>query len=181
MSKKILVVTGSSRSGGNSDLLAEAFIKGVQNAGNTVTRYDAGHKFIRPCIACDSCYRNGSPCPFDEHFNELAPMLAEADTIVFATPLYWYTFPASIKAVIDKLYAFMVGEKEISIKSAALIVCGEIADKVVFEGIIKSYELILEDRGWKDEGQLIVPGVRDKGDVLETAYIKAAEIMGRTI
>lgn len=34
MSKKILVLTGSPRQGGNSDLMADAFIKGAQAATN---------------------------------------------------------------------------------------------------------------------------------------------------
>ncbi len=48
MSKKILVLTGSSRKGGNSDLLADAFTKGAKEAGHPVTRFECGHKIFSP-------------------------------------------------------------------------------------------------------------------------------------
>ena len=109
--KNILILTGSPRVGGNSDLMADAFQKGAESAGHKVIRYEAGRNAILPCRACESCFSNGKACVWDDRFsNELAPLIEEADVIVLATPLYWFTFPAQLKAAIDKMYSFIIGE-----------------------------------------------------------------------
>lgn len=180
MKKKILVLTGSSRENGNSDLMANAFIKGAIDAGHEVTTFETGKKKINPCRACDACFQNGKACIFNDDFNDLAPLLLSSDVLVFATPIYWYTFPASIKAAIDKMYSFIVGEKKSSIQEAILLTCGEFTDMRIFEGLIKTYELLLEDLSWKDKGQLIVPGVNEVGAILKTDGLKKAEIMGKS-
>lgn len=118
MKKNILVLTGSFRRNGNSDLMAEAFIKGAQEAGHDVTKVETAHKSFSVCKACKQCYSNGKACPFDEAFSELAPHILDADVIVISTPLYWFTFPAQLKAALDKFYSFMVAEKSIKMKES---------------------------------------------------------------
>ncbi|TWH46753.1 flavodoxin family protein [Sporomusa sp. KB1] len=181
MKKSILVVTGSPRVGGNSDLLADAFIKGAAKAGHEVVKCEAGRKNIMGCKACDTCYSKGKPCSFDDDFNSIAPLMEKADVIVFITPLYWFTFPTQLKALIDKTYSFIIGKKEQNIKESMLLVCGEEKDEAVFDGIITTYERIANYQKWTDRGQLIVPGVLNKGDVLSTNYLVLAEKMGHNI
>ena len=55
-------------------------------------------KNIKGCKACKACYSKGAACVFDDDFNEIAPLMENADVIVMATPVYWYTFPAQLKA-----------------------------------------------------------------------------------
>ena len=50
---KILVITGSPRKNGNSNTLAEHFIKGAQEAGHEVVRFNAAFKQVHPCIGCN--------------------------------------------------------------------------------------------------------------------------------
>lgn len=181
MKKNILVLTGSPRARGNSDLLADAFIKGASEAGHEVMKYEAGKKNIMGCKACDTCYSKGKPCSFDDDFNRVVPLIEKAEMIVFVTPLYWFTFPAQLKAVIDKLYALIMGEKELKIKESMLLVCGEDDKEAAFGGIIGTYEQIADYQKWTDRGQLIVPGVLNKGDIVSTKYLPIAEEMGRNI
>ena len=56
MSKRILILTGSPRRDGNSDLMAEAFARGASEVGNRVMRFEAAHKHIQGCRACDQCF-----------------------------------------------------------------------------------------------------------------------------
>ena len=65
---KILVLTGSPRKNGNSNTLAEHFIKGAKEAGHTVVRFDAATKNVHPCIACNRCGMDGD-CVFQDDFN----------------------------------------------------------------------------------------------------------------
>lgn len=181
MKKNILVLTGSPRIGGNSDLLADAFIKGANKAGHEVVKCEVGKKNIMGCKACDTCYSKGKPCSFDDDFNSIAPHIEKADAIIFITPLYAFSFPTQLKAVIDKHYSFIIGEKKLNIKESMLLVCGGDDDESVFDGIISTYKQIAYYQKWTDRGRLIVPGVLNKGDILSTKYLALAEELGNNI
>lgn len=91
MSKKIVVITGSPRKNGNSFAMTEAFIKAAEDKGHTVTRFDAAMKQVGGCHACETCFKTGKACSFDDDFNTIAPAILEADAVVFSTPVYWYS------------------------------------------------------------------------------------------
>lgn len=101
---KILVLTGSPRKNGNSNTLADNFIKGATEAGHEIVRFDAAQKDVHPCIACNSCGMNG-PCVFKDDFEFVRKHIADADMVVFATPMYYFGFSAQLKTVIDRFYA----------------------------------------------------------------------------
>ncbi|MDE6518087.1 MAG: flavodoxin family protein, partial [Acetatifactor sp.] len=83
MSKKIVVITGSPRKNGNSFAMTDAFIKAAEDKGHTVIRFDAAMKKVGGCHACETCFKIGKACSFDDDFNEIAPDILEADGIVF--------------------------------------------------------------------------------------------------
>ena len=181
MAKNILVLTGSPRKGGNSDQLADAFIAGALKAGHRAVKCTTADKNIKGCIDCKSCFSTGAACSVDDDFNGLAPLVEEADAIVFATPLYWFTFPAQIKAAIDKFYSFFIANRPLKIKECGLLVCGGEHEESWFDGIVSSYRLIAGFLNWQDLGVIIVPGLHEKGDVLRTDGLARAEAFGRNI
>jgi multimeric flavodoxin WrbA len=175
--KNITVITGSPRAGGNSEALAKAFVEGAREAGHGVFLFESGKKKLAPCLACDNCFSQGQACVADDDFNELAPVLEKADAIVLATPLYWFTFTSQIKIVIDKLYAFLIAQRELKIKEAVLLVCAETGNVEDFQGIITTFKSILDYKKWRNAGILTVPSVYNIGDVNKTdALIKAKEL-----
>ena len=113
MSKKIVVITGSPRKNGNSFAMTDAFIKTAEAKGHTITRFDAALKKVGGCRACETCFSTGKACTFDDDFNTIAPAILEADVIVFTMPVYWYSIPAQIKGVIDRIFSMVVGGKDI--------------------------------------------------------------------
>jgi len=179
MAKNILILTGSPRKGGNSDLLADAFIAGAQQSGHTTVKYATAEKNIKGCKACKTCFSKGIPCSFPDDFNELAPLLEKADIVVFATPLYWFSFPVQLKSAIDKLYSFLIGKRTLMIKECVLLVCG--VAEAEYDGIVKSYKLIADYQNWMDRGIILVSGVNEKGDILKTDGLKRAENLGKSI
>jgi len=181
MSKNIIVLTGSPRKGGNSDKLADAFISGAQQAGHTTVKYTTADKKIKGCIDCQTCFKQGTACSIPDDFSELAPLLEQADMIVFATPLYWFSFPAQLKAAIDKFYSFLIGKRTLKIKECALLVTGGVEDETKFDGIVTSYKIIAEYQNWKDSGVIIVPGLHDKDDILKTDGLQRGEALGKNI
>lgn len=171
--KKIVVITGSPRKNGNSFAMAEAFIKEAEKKGHSITRYDAADMTIKGCTGCETCFKTGKACSFDDDFNKIAPTLEEANAIVFATPLYWFTFPAKIKAVIDKFYSFLVSKRGVGNKESALMVCCE-DDLPMLEGIRFSYKQTTDLLQWKSIGEVLVPLVAKPGDIHKTNGIEQA-------
>lgn len=179
MKKRILVITGSPRAGGNSDQMADAFIRGAESAGHAVTKVSAASLNIRGCIACNACYSTGSACAHPDDFNQIAALMEQSDALVLATPIYWFTFPAHLKAVIDKFYAFAVEEKKLPVKEAMLLVCGEMDDSSIFDGIINSYAQSCAYMNWQDRGCYYVTGVCEKGDIFKTSALAELEDVGK--
>ena len=174
MKKKIVVITGSPRKNGNSFAMTDAFIKAAQAKGHTVTRFDAALKKVGGCHACTTCFKSGKACSFDDDFNQIAPSILEADAIVFTTPVYWYSFPAQSKGVIDRLYSFCIAGKDISGKECALITCCEEDDVTVMDGVIIPYEKSIALLNWKSVGEVLIPGVLNVGDIDKTDGVKQA-------
>ena len=168
MGKKIVVITGSPRKKGNSFAMTEAFIQAAEAKGHTVTRFDAAMKNVGGCHACETCFKSGKACSFDDDFNEIAPAILEADAVVFSTPVYWYSIPAQIKGVIDKLYSFCVAGKEIGGKECAVIACCEEEDMTVLDGVRVPIERSAALLKWHMAGEVLVPGVLNIGDIEKT-------------
>ena len=168
MSKNIVVITGSPRKNGNSFAMTDAFIQAAQAKGHTVTRFDAAMMKIGGCRACETCYKTGKACSFDDDFNTIAPAILEADAVVFTMPVYWYSSPAQIKGVIDRLFAFVVGGKDIAGKECAMIVCCEEEAMDVMDGVRIPLERSAALMKWKMVGEVLVPGVLNTGDIEKT-------------
>ena len=82
----------------------------------------------------------------------------------YSVPLFIGTrFLPRLKAAIDKFYSFIIGKKDVPIKECMLLSCGELEDPHVFDGIVRSFELIAQDRGWKNRGHYLVNSVNEKG------------------
>lgn len=117
------------------------------------------------CHACDTCLKTGKACSFDDDFNAIAPHIESADGVVFVTPVYWYSFPAQIKCIIDKLYFFCVAGRDIAGKKCALIACCEEEDMSVLDGVRIPYERTVALLKWKPVGEVLVPSILNPGDV----------------
>lgn len=183
MSKNILVITGSPRKHGNSDLLSEAFIKGADESGHSVSKFEAASLRIDGCKACDRCWSLGKPCVFDDGFSQLAPLLEKAEVLVLCTPVYWFGMSSQIKLAIDKFYAYVrpKSPRKLQIKESVLIACAGDDDNEVFDGLVGTYNGIVNYLGFEDKGMLLVPSVYNPGDVSKTKALEAAEDLGRQI
>lgn len=168
MSKKIVVITGSPRKNGNSFAMTDTFIRVAQEKGHTVTRFDAALKKVGGCRACETCFSTGKACTFDDDFNTIAPAILEADAVVFTMPVYWYSIPAQIKGVIDRLFSFVVGGKDIAGKECALIACCEEDDMSVMDGVRIPMERSAALLKWKMVGEVLIPSVLNAGDIEKT-------------
>lgn len=181
--KNILVLTGSPRKGGNSDLIAEAFMNGARDSGHTVNKFETAFKQIQGCRACKACWSTETACIFKDGFTELEPILEEADLIVFATPLYWFGMSSQLKAAVDRFYAYMRDNcrRPLKITESVLLTCGGDKESEIFDGIIGTYKRMVHYMKWTDKGIIAVPDVYDIGDIKKTDALERAEELGKTI
>lgn len=181
MSKKIVVITGSPRKNGNSFAMTDAFIKAAEAKGHTVTRFDAAMMEIGGCHACETCYKTGKACSFDDDFNLIAPAILEADAVVFTTPVYWYSIPAQIKGVIDRIFSLVVGGKDVAGKECALITCCEEDDMSVMDGVRIPIERSAALLKWNVIGEVLIPSVLNVGDIEKTDGCRQAAALADKI
>lgn len=175
---KILVLTGSPRKNGNSNTLADSFIKGATEAGHEVARFDAAFKNVHPCIACNSCGMDG-PCVFKDDFEFVRDNIVTADAVVFATPMYYFGISAQLKAVIDRFYA--INGKIHRPKKAMLLMTYANTAASQAKPIESHYKVLLDYLGWQDAGQVIASGVWQAGAVNGTPYVEQAYKLGKSL
>lgn len=190
MAKKILVVVGSAHKRGNTDHLADAFIRGAKQAGNEVHKVFLGDKIINGCLGCSAC-RYGKPCIQKDGMQEIYPLLRQCDVVVLASPLYYWTISARLKAFIERFYAIseedlhppMGRYEKYPDKEAVLLMTA--ADNLfwTFEQAVSYYKFaIIRYLGWKDRGMVLAGGcggVSSGRGVLER-YLVEAEELGKT-
>lgn len=104
MSTKVLALNGSPRGNkGNTDLLLQSFLKGMEEKGAVTETIYVKDLKINPCSGCFSCW-NKTPgiCIFKDDMVELLPKLVAADFIIWATPLYHVGMTTILKAVLER-------------------------------------------------------------------------------
>ncbi|MDO4576129.1 MAG: flavodoxin family protein [Planctomycetia bacterium] len=175
---KILVLTGSPRPNGNSNTLAEHFIRGAKEAGHTVVRFDAALRTVHPCDGCNTCGMNG-PCVFQDDFAFVRQHIVDADLVAFATPMYYFGISAQLKAVIDRFYSIN-GQIHVPKKAVLMMTYADHSQRKE-SAIVTHYEVLLEYLGWTDVGQILVPGVWPVGAVNHTKFPAMAYQLGKSL
>ena len=104
ISKKVLIISGSPRVKGNSDVLCEQFAKGAKEAGHEVEKINLREKQIHFCQACYACKKTGL-CVQQDSMTDILVRMIQADVIVLATPVYFYSLAGQMKTLIDRSYA----------------------------------------------------------------------------
>ncbi len=100
----ILAIYGSPRRNQNSDTLLEKFLESFHDENYSINRLYASKQNIKPCIACDGCYKDGK-CVLKDDMQDIYKFIDDADIIIIATPIYFYTVTAQLKALIDRCQA----------------------------------------------------------------------------
>lgn len=110
--KKVLILEGSPRRNGNSAILSDESARGAEEAGCSVEKVKIAGKKIARCLGCNGRFRNGGICVQKDDMAEIREKMLAADVIVLASPIYFYSMTAQMKAVIDRSYAFFSSWRE---------------------------------------------------------------------
>ncbi len=175
---RIVVLAGSPRKNGNTDRLVEAFAKGAKK-NNTVEVISVSDHIVKPCTGCNSCFeREGNICFQNDDMAEIYEKLNEAETLIIASPVYFYGISAQLKAVIDRLHTPM--RNRFHIKRLGLILVGAAELPELFDAIITQYRLILSFFKLEDAGMVLVRGAKEKGDI-KSEDLDKAFVLGESI
>lgn len=173
---KIVTITSSPHRKGTTDVLASAFCRGAEEAGDEVFRFDAARERVQPCLACDACRRTGA-CVQKDGMESLMPRLLEADGIAFVTPLYYYGMSAQLKAVIDRFYA---RNSDLACKKRTVLLAASYdAEDWTMAALERHYETILRYLGWEDAGRVLAVGCGDRAAIEQTDFPEQAYRLGK--
>ena len=176
---KILILSGSPRKDGNTDLLVEAFVKGLSSKHDVEVVSVRDYK-VSPCMGCNACFRNEShACVQKDDMSLIYGKLANTDMLVIASPVYFYGLSAQLKAVIDRCHNPI--RDTFHIRKAALLLVGAASLPELFDSILTQYQLCLNFFHIEDAGHVLVRGAKEKGGVQGTEVLAEAEALGRMV
>lgn len=177
MSKKVLVLSASPRRGGNSDLLCGQFIKGAQESGLQAEKIFLKDKKINYCTGCGACFNGEKSCPLKDDMGEILEKMVEADVIVMATPVYFYTMNGQMKTLIDRTCSRYT---EISGKEFYFIVTAAETSKQKVERTLEEFRGFTSClEGSQEKGIIYGTGAWNKGDIIGTPAMEQAFEMGK--
>lgn len=179
MGKKALILSGSPRKGGNSDILCDEFLRGALEAGNEVEKIRVTEKKVAPCSACYCCRDHGGECVRRDDMTDILQKMIDADVIVLASPVYFYSINAQLKAVIDRTVA-----RWLEVKNKEFYYIVTMADEAKASAdttiaCFRGYADCVE--GAVEKGIIIGSGVYEPGNVKNTPAMEQAYQMGKSV
>lgn len=179
MAKKVLILSGSPRKGGNSDLLCREFARGAQESGCDVEILRVAAKKIAPCSACYYCRTHSGECVHKNDMADVLQKMIDADVLVLASPVYFYSINAQLKAVIDRTVARWL---EVKNKDFYYIITMADEDESSADttlACLRGYADCVQ--GAQEKGVIIGNGVYEPGKVTDTPAMQQAYQMGKNV
>ena len=172
MTKNILVLSGSFRKHGNSDLLCDEFIRGATDAGHQTEKIHLNDKQINYCRGCGVCNATHK-CIQKDDMAEILDKMVKADVIVMATPVYFYTMNGQMKTLIDRT---VPRYGEIRNKDFYFIVAAADSSQANMEKTLEGFRGFTEDclEGAKEKGVIYGTGAWNIGDIKGKPAMKQA-------
>ena len=179
MSKHVLVISAGPRKGGNSDTLGDEFIRGVQESGNQAEKIFLASRKIGYCIGCGVC-NTTHKCVQKDEMAEILDKMVDADVIVLATPVYFYTMDAQMKTLIDRTVPRYT---EIQNKDFYFIVAAADTEQKMMDRTIEGFRGFTQDclTGAREKGIIYGTGAWQAGEIKGTPAMKQAYEMGRNV
>ena len=172
----ILILSGSPRKDGNTDLLVEAFAKGASQKHHVEIVSVHDYK-VNSCMGCNACFKNETnACVQNDDMPLIYEKMSRADMLVIASPVYFYGLSAQLKAVIDRFHNPI--RDTFRIKKMALLLVGAATLPELFDSILAQYRLCLNFFKLEDAGHVLVRGVKDKGDIRNADALHEAFHLG---
>ncbi len=173
--------------GGNSDMLLDQALKGAESVGAEVSSLHCGDLSISGCLECGGCDESGV-CVVEDDMQPVYDRLVEADVIILASPIFFYSVPAQTKALIDRCQALWSKrllkkkpEERRTLQGGRgyLLAVGATKGSNLFEGAQLVAKYFFDALDMSYEGGMFVRSVEGKGDMANHPdYLKQAFDLG---
>ena len=169
----VLVFLGSPRKKGNSEILTEAVLEGVREAGGSPEIIRLCDLKISPCISCGGCNKTGK-CVVEDDMTPLYDKIITIDKIIVASPIYFYGITAQTKAFIDRTQALWNRKRLMEKKGEWLentdrkgffISVAATRGVRIFEGAVLTMKYGYDAMGTNYAGDFLVTGPDKRGDM----------------
>lgn len=177
--KKVLILSGSPRKGGNSDILCDEFAHGATDGGNRVEKIRVAEKKIGYCLGCYHCTSHGGECAIRDDMAEVLQKMIDADVLVLASPVYFYSVDAQLKALIDRTVARWTEVRNKEFYYIATCADEEKTSAETTLACFRGYADCVE--GAVEKGVIYGTGAYQKGEIRNSPVLKQAYDMGRSV
>lgn len=177
---KVAAIHGSPRKNQNSDTMLSAVLEGI-GAEYQVSHIYTAFENIKPCTGCNICFKGGG-CTIKDYMQEAYKILDEADIVITATPVFFHTVTAQLKAFIDRTQAVWAGKYVIDSsvisrkRRLGFAVCtgGPSEEKSYFDCTLKVLDIFHKCINAKLVGSMTVANVdkhpiKDREEIFEQA------------
>jgi len=179
MKKRVLILSASPRKGGNSDTLCNQLMEGAQQAGHQVEKIFLKEKKINYCTGCGACYNRGNGCSQKDEMENMLNKMIDADVIVMATPVYFYTMNGQMKTFIDRTCSRYT---DINNKEFYFIVTAADDNKALMTRTIEEFRGFLYClEGATEKGIIYGTGAWQVGDIKNKPVMEEAYKIGANI
>ena len=175
---KVVILNGSPRKGGNTEIMAETFAKAADK--HEVEILNIAPMNIEGCLGCKYCYAHQGECVQKDDMQMICDKLAWADGVVMASPLYFAGISAQLKAVLDRLHSPI--KDSFHFKKIALLMTAGSPNPASFASVSMQYETLVRHFKLESVGTLLVNGMHGKGDVENhPEELERARTLGRAM
>ncbi|MDY6969442.1 MAG: NAD(P)H-dependent oxidoreductase [Spirochaetota bacterium] len=168
----VLGLQGSPRKNGNTSSLLSVFMKESKRLGTITDTVEVSEKNILPCKGCHACEKSGVCVNIDDFTNEITYLLWKADLIVSASPIFFYSVTAQLKALIDRSQVMWARKYKLNLedpgrkwRKGLLIALGATKGKNLFEGVNLTAKYFYDAVGTEFTDSLTYRQIEDPGDV----------------
>jgi len=180
---KVLGIMGSPRKHGNTDLLLDEALKGAESQGAEIERIVINNLEIKPCTEDYGCAITGI-CTIRDDMDDIYTKLLDADRIIVASPMFFYSMPSQLKALIDRSQALwsrkylLKWDLPDGDRKGAFIAVGATKGKNLFDGAKLTMKYFYYAIHVEYVDNLLIRQVDQKGEIKEhpTAFQDAYEL-----
>ena len=154
MSKNIIILNGAARKNGSTQRLIQSFSSGARSVNHHVLEFYLDGMNIHSCKGClRAGHDSKSPCSQKDDMEQIYSAFSDCDVVVFASPVYFWTIPGTLKTVADRLYAELecLGYNKF-VKESVLLMTADGGD---YSQAVTWYRTYERNLGWKNRGEVL--------------------------
>jgi multimeric flavodoxin WrbA len=180
----VLIINGATRINGNTDIILDKVIDGIESTGTGIELINLREKKISNCIGCYQCLKK-STCSFDDDMTEIRNHINETKAMILASPLYWCGVTGLMKTFLDRLFFYYHPQNKDLIAGKKAIIVTPMNQRDIgteSELLVEFYRRLFKCLDVKIVDMFFFAGIMEKGAVTnKPEYLEQAYSIGRNL